>query len=195
MSEAGQATLTAQSDGDCLYKNPDWLRQKYHGEGANLREVADAAGVSKSTIRRMMVEFGIPRRHEKNHTAAAPKTNSNGHRELDHNCTLGRWSVMIHRLHATLLVDDLNEMEGKIVHHLNGCPFDNRLENYELVSAEEHRERHGFQQCGQNGLCRECGVAVSFTSEYSPNYCPECGERYAPEEVVESTSINWEIPH
>lgn len=202
MSESRQATLADSPEGDSLHENPDWLREKYHDEGANLEEVADAAGVHRSTVHRKMIEYGIPRRSRghgcnppEGTAYAAPRTNRSGHRELEHNCTLGRWTLMIHRLHATLLVDDLDEMEGKIVHHRNGCPFDNRLENYELVSSETHRERHGFQQWGQSGLCRECGEAVSFNSEYTPNYCPECGEEYDPEEIVESSPIDWKIPH
>lgn len=44
------------------YTDPEWLRQKYHGEGMSLGEVAAEAGCSDATVRRHMVEHGIERR-------------------------------------------------------------------------------------------------------------------------------------
>jgi hypothetical protein len=48
-----------------------------------------------------------------------------------------------HRLLATLLVDDLEEMKGKVVHHINHMGhYDNRLDNLELLDPEEHVRYH-----------------------------------------------------
>lgn len=49
--------------------------------------------------------------------------------------------VSVHRLLATLK-HDLSDFEGREVHHINNVPWDNRLENLELVTYEEHYARH-----------------------------------------------------
>lgn len=50
--------------------------------------------------------------------------------------------VLEHRLLATLLVDDIQELKGKVVHHINHHKIDNRLDNIEIVDNEEHLEYH-----------------------------------------------------
>jgi len=51
-------------------------------------------------------------------------------------------TVTVHRLLATLQVDELDEMDGKHVHHNNGIPWDNRLSNLSVISPQEHSEIH-----------------------------------------------------
>ncbi|WP_166377243.1 hypothetical protein [Halorubrum sp. BOL3-1] len=40
-------------------------------------------------------------------------------------------------------MDDLRELDGKEVHHRGWVPWDNRLENIEVLEPSEHQERHG----------------------------------------------------
>lgn len=47
---------------DRPYRDPDWLEQKYHGEGLTQREIAEECGVASSTIRKYMQRFGIETR-------------------------------------------------------------------------------------------------------------------------------------
>lgn len=47
-----------------------------------------------------------------------------------------------HRLLATLLVDELEELRDKHVHHKNWCPWDNRLDNIEVLTPGEHTATH-----------------------------------------------------
>lgn len=118
------------------------------------------------------------------------KTNNNGHRELRHTISGERYYVMMHRLHATLLVEDVSELEGKIVHHKNGCTFDNRLPNYEIVSKKKHRDRHPPDGGDKyKTLCRGCDVANLTVNE--PTYCPECGSLLEECEVEKSDPIDW----
>jgi transposase len=43
------------------YKDRDWLVQTYIIERLGTREIADMFGVSKTTIRKWMIKFDIPR--------------------------------------------------------------------------------------------------------------------------------------
>jgi hypothetical protein len=51
-------------------------------------------------------------------------------------------SVTVHRLLATLKVDELSELGGMHVHHESGVPWDNRLENLSVLTPSEHQGRH-----------------------------------------------------
>lgn len=47
------------------YRDPEWLEGKYHGEGLTQREIGEECGVSPTTIRKQMKEFGIETREVK----------------------------------------------------------------------------------------------------------------------------------
>jgi len=44
------------------YRDPDWLEERYHGDGMTQREIAEACGVVPVTIRRWMKRHGIETR-------------------------------------------------------------------------------------------------------------------------------------
>lgn len=50
---------------DRPYRDADWLRERYHGEGLTQREIAAECGVSPRTIRTYMDRFGIETRNVK----------------------------------------------------------------------------------------------------------------------------------
>ncbi len=50
-------------------------------------------------------------------------------------------SVLVHRLLAVAEYG-FEELKGKDIHHKNRIPWDNRPENIELVTTEEHMRRH-----------------------------------------------------
>lgn len=191
-----QKTLFAGGSSEEGFENPDWLWEQYHGESKTQKELAEQCGVSITSIRSRMIEYGIPRRQNRPKYPSA-YTNRSGHRELRAKHHGDRWALMIHRLHATLLVDELSELGGKIVHHKNNCPFDNRLENYEITSKKEHRNKHNtiVNDSKSKGLCRSCGYAQYFYKNDVANFCPKCGDRYDEAEVSISSSIDWKIKH
>ena len=122
------------------------------------------------------------------------RVNNYGHVEITHRHrpSNNRWSLLIHRLHATLLVDDISELDEKIEHHVNGCPFDNRLENYEIISEAEHRHRHGSEWGSDRYtvLCRDCGTP-GIVSTPDVEYCSYCGSILDCKEIVRKSSIDW----
>jgi hypothetical protein len=118
--------------------------------------------------------------------------NNDGHYEVNPSVLGRKETFMIHRLHATLLVDDVSELSDKEIHHKNGCPFDNRLDNYQLIEPKRHRRLTSEvpRVANKTALCRVCGTAsYSFTED--PQYCRECGSEYDSEEVTESSYIDW----
>lgn len=114
------------------------------GEFGTAAKVAENMGVSKSTISRWLDRHGIDFDGRK---TKIPKFTT----RKEHDYAYEGWSVYVdgsstfvrhHRLLATLLVNDLEELKGKHVHHINEIPWDNRIENFELVTMAEHSRVH-----------------------------------------------------
>lgn len=79
-------------------------------------------------------------------------------------------------LHHRVVVENdagrVLDPENEVVHHINGDTKDNRIENLEVLTREEHGRLHGKEQ----------------TATYIKLKCPECGERF--EKQVSDTHIS-----
>ena len=133
-----------QNTTDEQYKNADWLEQQYVAKDRSQAEIAAECGVSSSTIGRWCNKFGI----EKPDTAAFDM-NPRGYERW--RCRAGgRYDeVRVHRLLATLKIDELAELEDKHVHHKSGVEWHNTLENVEVLTPAEHRERHAGDELAE----------------------------------------------
>jgi hypothetical protein len=118
------------------YRDAEWLREQYIEKDKTQEEIATECGVRADTISYWCVKFGIGR-----NSSACFDTTEKGYERW--RCQSGdQETVMVHRLLATLKVDDLDELEGKHVHHVDGIKWDNRAENLQVVSPSEHKEIH-----------------------------------------------------
>lgn len=128
------------------HDDPGTLEELYHEKGLSLHQIADRSAVSHSTIRRRMEQFGIKRRER---AKSVPYANFRTDRE-----GYERWeqgggpeksqdsiTVLVHRLVA-VAEHGVDVVAGRVVHHENGIPWDNRPENLVIMDWGEHTTHH-----------------------------------------------------
>lgn len=113
----------------------EYLREKYFVENMSLSEIADEIGCWKGSVGKAMERLGIERRDQL--TNPSVQTNTYGHEYTSSQSE----NVYIHRLLAVAEYG-IERVKGNDVHHINGVPWDNRPENIEVVSREEHNQKH-----------------------------------------------------
>jgi len=118
------------------YKNEQWLRREWKKKNRTQKDIGEECGVSDSTIYRWRKRHGITK------PGASLNMQSRGYEQWK--CEKGDSAdtVLVHRLLATLQVDDLDELEGKHVHHKKNIPWLNTPENIEVVTPAEHVAIH-----------------------------------------------------
>lgn len=144
---------------DMPYCDGEWLREKYVEEGLSTHEIADICGCGPKAICDWLDRHGIETRSmseagklraekygtklEENRVRSIHPdffTHKNGYVYIQ--CGVNNRQVLHHRLIATLLVDDLSELDGKHVHHKDRVPWLNYLNGLEVVTPKEHKARH-----------------------------------------------------
>lgn len=112
------------------------LIELYWGRGMSQREIAEELGCNQATISKWFSEHDIPARHtyqEYGNFFTDP-------RGYEWFTTTGD-RVRINRLLAVAEYG-FEAVRGMDVHHKNRIPWDNRHENVEPLTPEEHRELH-----------------------------------------------------
>ena len=116
------------------------LKQLYLEERLEVSEIAEELGFPHSAgIYYWLHKYNIPTR---NHLQIGISHDPEwGYEMFQTNVNDNKTQIRHHRLLATLKYD-LDEMKGKHIHHKNGVPWDNRLENLELIEPSEHSSLH-----------------------------------------------------
>lgn len=129
------------------WKREENLRKLYRGENMTLAEVADELGTNPSTVSKWLRRFGIETRkpgngdfHRKLHPNVTMK--NNGYIEVRASNGYEEDRVLLHRLLA-IAKYGFEEVCDMDVHHKNNIPWDNRPDNIELITEEEHGRLHG----------------------------------------------------
>lgn len=121
------------------YQKKKVLKRMYIDMSMSCGKIADELGCADTTIFRYLKKFDIETRNSPSQKPPNIFTDADGGGyETIQSCGD---KVFIHRLLATLKYD-LEEMEGMLVHHRNHVPWDNRLDNFELMSDEDHMSHH-----------------------------------------------------
>jgi len=132
---------------DYEYKDPEYLKEKYHNEGLSARQIADEFDINTSVILRLMEKHGIDRRgHEEKikgrrnwawNEYVPCSINSTGYRSWTHTYGGETTQFPVHRLVA-ISEHGVDAVKGKHIHHKNGFKIDNRPENLEPVDPVTH---------------------------------------------------------
>jgi transcriptional regulator with XRE-family HTH domain len=148
--QAGDVAVDLAQDNP--YRDPSVLKTLYVEEGMAMSEVADVCGCSISTISRYLQENGIEARG-RGHALRKPGLTL----EMD-NYGYIRWhgtrsesgeredyGFTVHRLLAIAEYGADAVTPDTDVHHKNGIPWDNRVDNIELKNHAQHAHHHATQ--------------------------------------------------
>lgn len=134
---------------DRPYEDEALMRELYHGEGLSTVEIAERFGCSQPLITQWMDRHGIDTRAEAERYRMDPdlpvRTTPYGYVRAFHTYRGQKEHVAIHRLLAVAEYG-LGALDGKVVHHKNHVPWDNRPENIELMRPEEHGRLHAEER-------------------------------------------------
>lgn len=128
------------------WRDHDTLYEMYVERGMYAREIADEFDCSSTSVLRGLRSNGIDPRdrgaHVRKNESGVNRSVRRGHPQVSW-CVDGTTHYYtVHRLHA-IAEFGLDAVSGKVVHHKNGIPWDNRVENYELVESQaEHAKEH-----------------------------------------------------
>jgi len=125
------------------HTNPKVLSKLYHEEGLTIQQVADKCNVARGTIQYHMDKHDIKaRRHGGSHGATFGLIHTDaGHEAVKQTYEENQQWVRIHRLCAIAWFGEA----GEAVHHRNGIPWDNREENLQNMTQQEHGKIHGAE--------------------------------------------------
>jgi hypothetical protein len=131
------------------YRDPKVLRKLYYDEKRSTVEMADLLDCSQSSITTWMNKYGLERRSGSEAIQMAFGTENEVPLHKHHKGPM-MWryhykdekaDVMVHRLLAVAKYG-FDALEGKVVHHKNEIPWDNRPDNITLMEPREHRSHH-----------------------------------------------------
>ena len=125
------------------WHDKDTLQQLYQEEKMSLREVGDELGCNSDTIRRWLGNYDIEIRDRLEFMKTGPCAHywSDGYEVLQNVYDGESYETRVHRLIAVAEYG-FEAVSGKVVHHKNGVRWDNRPENLEVMTTEEHSRYH-----------------------------------------------------
>lgn len=131
---------------DHPWRDEGTLYELYVRQELSSRDVADELGCQKDTVLRWLDRHNIPRRGRMEwRETVHPWVGLNIHGYVE----ASSWNsdrqqndrVLMHRLLAVAEYG-FDAVAGKLVHHRNGIPWDNRPPNVEPVSRSSHAKHH-----------------------------------------------------
>lgn len=133
---------------DAPWRDPDLLRELYHERGLSTVQIGEKFSCASKTIREWMVKHGIERREyvdaiKKTYRwrPASFQSTQRGYERWSTNVDGTHRVVYVHRLLAVAEYG-FEAVKDKDVHHKNEIKWDNRPENIELTTKEDHTALH-----------------------------------------------------
>ncbi len=151
------------------YRDKEWLETQYIEKEKSTRQIAGELNCSYETIRRWVNRHGIEFTHsqkvKESWEGADKRKEKVGERFAEIHKTIhpfffthksgyervgssdgdgGTDFVTVHRLVAVAKYG-IEEVKDMVVHHRNGVKWDNRPENLEIMTAENHSRHHAIK--------------------------------------------------
>jgi hypothetical protein len=123
------------------YDNEERLNRLYWQAGLTQGQIADLHGVSKKDVRESMYKHDIETRHGPQKQRYARYSTYNGYERWEE----GNKTVYVHQLLTIADGADPHKVFSNgeyVIHHKNGVRWDNRPENVEVVTCQEHGRIH-----------------------------------------------------
>lgn len=185
------------------WQNEEKLRDLYIENQMSTVQIAEEYDCAASTVSKWLDKLGIEARPigttvgkvgERSQIPPSVRTNTTGYVRVETKRDGVRRTVALHKIQATLKVDDIEELDDAVIHHKNAIRFDNRLSNLEVMQEEDHYETIERLPGRADGkaLCRECENVQYFLDE-PPQFCGQCGAEYDNEEITDADYIDWSI--
>lgn len=123
------------------------MDQLYNEQRMSMREISEETGRSLPVVSYWLREHDFDIRDRIESTKDVQKRDleatlstheSNSYTYIQ----CGEHTVRHHRLLATLLVDELDELAGMHVHHISEVEWDNRVSNLEVLTVGKHLNHH-----------------------------------------------------
>lgn len=133
---------------DHPYHDEDVLRELYFDEGMSQMDIADTFEVDPQTIRYWFDNHDIERppigvagQEARRVPRATYYTTKSGYERVSAPVGYETHSVPVHRL-VMVSEHGFDAVKGRVVHHMNGIPWDNRPENLQLMTDSDHKSLH-----------------------------------------------------
>jgi len=120
------------------YKSERYLRSMYLTQSLSAQTIADKLGCCERTILYWIDKHDIETRPDHRHIKGTHSLNGRGYAISQYNGE----KLYMHRLLAVAKYG-FDEVRDKVVHHKNRIKWDNRYENIEVMTNEEHGKLHG----------------------------------------------------